>query len=190
MEAIRVSVGESGMHARWLKGKHCQAQAQIVISSTVRATAWVPVPRQMVTRFSCSGAFFSTVPRTYRAPKSQLSNFNLLVLRSWSFNMFLCSKNQDDCEVWWLRTSSMRRYKGICGTELDPKSFRTFDRPQVAFPIYAIARRRRSKKPKVSISKLSFVTGCTTISLFHHCGQNYVKFSGSYWGLRRTKPQN
>ena len=56
-------------------------------------------------------------------PKSQLSNWNPLVFKRWSF---LCKKNQEDCEVWWLRTSALLRYKGNCGTRNRPEKFRDF----------------------------------------------------------------
>ena len=35
---------------------------------------------------------------------------NPLVLKSWSFKNFLIKENQENCEVWWLRTSALRRY--------------------------------------------------------------------------------
>ena len=39
---------------------------------------------------------------------------------------FWCGKNQEDCEVWWLRTSALRRYKGNCDTRNRPEKFRDF----------------------------------------------------------------
>ena len=42
--------------------------------------------------------------------------------------MFLVKTNQEDCEVWWLRTSesASRRYRGNYGTRNKPERFRDF----------------------------------------------------------------
>ena len=64
---------------------------------------------------SCSAACFSKVSR----PKSRLWNSNPLVLKSW--------RNQENCEVWWLRTEPRccKDIKGIVASKIDPKSFGT-----------------------------------------------------------------
>ena len=62
-----------------------------------------------------------------RSSKSHLSNCNPHVLKSCFFNVFLM-KNQEDCEVWRLRTPVLRRYEGNCGTRNRLKSFGTFEK--------------------------------------------------------------
>ena len=37
-------------------------------------------------------------------------------------------KNQEDCEVWWLRPLALCRYKGNCGTRIRTEKFRTFEK--------------------------------------------------------------
>jgi len=64
---------------------------------------------------------FLEILENFSGLKSQLSNCNLLVLKSRSLNM----KNQEDCGVSWLRTSLLCRYK-IVASEIDLKSFRNF----------------------------------------------------------------
>ena len=67
------------------------------------------------------GACFWRVPRRFRAPH---------ILKSWSFYMFpiQCKRKEENSEVWWLRTSALRRYKENCGTPKRPENFGTFEK--------------------------------------------------------------
>lgn len=62
------------------------------------------------------------VLRTFRARKPVVK---LPVLKRWSFKqVFNVRKNQEDCEVLWLRTTALRTYKGNCSTRNRPGKFR------------------------------------------------------------------
>ena len=41
-------------------------------------------------------------------------------------------KNQEDCKVWWLRTSALRRYKGNCGIQNGSEKFRAYFEKQAS----------------------------------------------------------
>ena len=73
-----------------------------------------------------SGARFSKVPRTFRARKAICQTAIHLFWRADLFICFQYKKNLEDCQVWWLRTSALRRYKGNCGTRNRPEKFRDF----------------------------------------------------------------
>ena len=62
------------------------------------------------------GACFSKVPGTFRVRKASGQTSICLFWKADLLTCFLCKKNQEDCEVWWLRTSDLQRYKGNCGT--------------------------------------------------------------------------
>ena len=71
------------------------------------------------------GATFSKVPRTFRARKASFQTVIRLFWKADLLTCFLRKKSQEDCEVWWLRTSAWRRYKGNCGTR-NTEKFRDF----------------------------------------------------------------
>ena len=70
----------------------------------------------MLPRWVYWGLFLESLEK-FSGPKSQLSNYNPLVLKSWCLNITFLK----DCEVWWLRTSALRRYKGNRGTRNRPE---------------------------------------------------------------------
>ena len=52
-----------------------------------------------------------------------------LWLKSVLLTCLYCKKHQDDCDVWWLRSSALRRCRGNCGTRnIGLKSFGTFEK--------------------------------------------------------------
>jgi len=51
-----------------------------------------------------------------------------LFCKSYHSTSFKCKKNQEGCEVWWLRTSSLQRYKGNCGNRNRPRKFRIWEK--------------------------------------------------------------
>ena len=59
-------------------------------------------------------------------PKSKFSNCNLLVLKSWTLNLFFTSEKPRGLKVSWLKASEMRRYKANCGNQNMPEKFRDF----------------------------------------------------------------
>ena len=61
------------------------------------------------------GACFSKVPRTFRARKASYQTAFHLFWKANLLTCFKCKKNHEDCEVWWLRTSALRRYVENCG---------------------------------------------------------------------------
>ena len=61
-------------------------------------------------------------PELFR-PKIQLSN---LFWKADLLTCFYCKKNQEDCEVWWLRNSAFRRYKRDRGTQNRLEKFGNF----------------------------------------------------------------
>ena len=67
------------------------------------------------------GSRFSKVPRTVRARKASCQT---VIRLFWKADLLISFK--EDCEVWWLRTSALRRYKGNCGTRNRPEKFRDF----------------------------------------------------------------
>ena len=73
-----------------------------------------------------SGACFSKVPITFRARKASRQTAICLAWKANPLTCFWCKKNKEDCEVWWLRTPPLRRYKGNCGTRNRPEKFRNF----------------------------------------------------------------
>ena len=76
-------------------------QPQVMVKLTRRVTL-IDVGSHPIGWFSNRGPFLES-PENFSDPKSQLSNCNPVVLKSWSFNM-LWMLNQEDCEVWWPRT--------------------------------------------------------------------------------------
>jgi len=71
-------------------------------------------------------ACFSKVPRTFQVWKAGCQTVIHLFWKADLFTCFYCKKNQEDWEVWRLRTSALRRYKGNYGTQNRPKKFRDF----------------------------------------------------------------
>ena len=71
---------------------------------------------------------FSKVSRTFWARKAGCQTAMRLFwkLSAYLLRFFWCKKNQEDCEVWWLRNSALRRYKGNKGTRNRPQTFRDF----------------------------------------------------------------
>ena len=63
----------------------------------------------------CSRACFSKVPRTFQTRKASCQTAIRLFSKANLLTCFQCKKNKEDCEVWWLRTSALQRYKGNCG---------------------------------------------------------------------------
>ena len=80
----------------------------------------------MVEECLSSGACFSKVLRAFRARKASCQAAIRLFWKADLLTCFWCKKNQEDCEVWRLRTSALRRYKGNCGTRNRPEKFRDF----------------------------------------------------------------
>ena len=78
-----------------------------------------------VTRFQVRGPV-SWKSRGVFGPKTSCQTVICFFLKSWSLNMFLCKKNQEDCEVWGPRTSTWRRCKGNCDNQNRPERFRHF----------------------------------------------------------------
>ena len=72
------------------------------------------------------GACLWKVPRTFRARKASCQTAVRLFLKADLLACFKCMKNQEDCEVLWLRTSAMRRHKGNYRTRKRPEKFRDF----------------------------------------------------------------
>ena len=62
-----------------------------------------------------AGACFSKVLRTFRVRKASCQTAVRLFWKADLLTCFYCKKNQEDDEVWWLRTSALRRYKKNCG---------------------------------------------------------------------------
>ena len=62
---------------------------------------------------------FLKSPENFLGLKSQLSNCNLLILKSWSFNMFLVrkKKNQEDCKVDALEPLRCEAIEGMVAPE-------------------------------------------------------------------------
>ena len=69
---------------------------------------------------------FSKVPRTFHFRKASCQTAIYLLWKADLLTCFQCEKNQEDCEVWWLRTSASWRYKENCGTRTRPEKFRDF----------------------------------------------------------------
>ena len=66
-------------------------------------------------------ACFSKVTRIFRARKASFQTAILFFGKSYLLiNLFLNKKNQEEFEVWWLRTSALQRYKGNCCTRNRP----------------------------------------------------------------------
>ena len=79
-----------------------------------------------VSRLSRNGPCFSKISRTFRARKASCQTAIRLFWKADLWTCFYCKKNQEDCEVWWLRISALRIYKGSCGTRNRPEKFRDF----------------------------------------------------------------
>ena len=76
------------------------------------------------------GTCSSKIPRTFRTKNAICQTVICMFWKadlSTGFNGFLM-KNQEDCEVWRLRTPALRRYKGNYGTRNRLKSFGTFEK--------------------------------------------------------------
>ena len=73
-----------------------------------------------------SGAYFSKAPRTatFRVPKASCQTAIRLFWRGHLLTCFWCKQDQEDCEVSWLGTSALRRYKGKYGTGNRLETFR------------------------------------------------------------------
>ena len=85
------------------------------VALLIRATT-NQLKSRMLPRWVYWGLFLESLEK-FSGPKSQLSNYNPLVLKSWCLNITFLK----DCEVWWLRTSALRRYKGNRGTRNRPE---------------------------------------------------------------------
>ena len=69
---------------------------------------------------------FSLVPRTFLARKVSCQTAIRLFWKANLLTCFVCKKNQEECEVWRLRNSALRRYRGNCVTRRRPEKFRDF----------------------------------------------------------------
>ena len=104
-------------------GKHRNCELFFIFAKGMRKNAFF---HKSLTNCDVRDPFLEN-PANFSDPKSHLSNCNLHVLKSWSFNVFLM-KNQEDCEVWRLGTPALRRYKGNYCTRNRLKSFGTFEK--------------------------------------------------------------
>ena len=82
-------------------GRYC------CIYSTIKKPCRIPLQPRF--QWKARGLFLES-SKNFSGPKSLLSNCNPLVLKS-------CKENQEDCEVYWLRTSALWRYNTNCGTQ-------------------------------------------------------------------------
>ena len=82
------------------------------------------------------GSCFTKVPCTFRARKASCQPTIRLFSKSDSLTCFQWKKTQEDCEVWWVRTVALRRWRRNCGTRNRPEKFRDIWQriPQGAFP--------------------------------------------------------
>ena len=65
----------------------------------------------------CCGACFSKTPRTFRARKATSQTAIRLFSKADLLTYFEYKKKQENCEVWWLKTSALWRYKGNCSIQ-------------------------------------------------------------------------
>ena len=105
---------------------------------------------------------FSKVPRTFLAQKASYQIAIRLFSKANLLPCFQSKKNQEDWEVWRLRTSALRRYKGNWGTRSRPEESRDFWQtgPQICYLLAVLYTFRIEKKcencVKITCSKMKW----------------------------------
>ena len=102
-------------------------------------------------------------PENFSGPKSQLSNFNLFVLKSWSFkHVFNVRKTKRVAKFDGLEPRCCEDIKGIVAPQIDPKSFGTFE-----------------KQPP-GLTLLVLWVSCAALKAYRHC-MFFLISQGSLW---------
>ena len=124
-------------------------------------------------RFSTWGLSLER-PEIFSDLKSEFSDCNPLVLKSWSFNL-LCMKNREDCEVWWLRPWTLLRFNRNCGTRNKPERRRDI-------PLVRVCRSMVCANQRYSATRLTVATQQTFLQVSQ---SRYANFSN--WQTRLHK---
>ena len=72
------------------------------------------------------GICFTKVSKTFRYRKASCQIAICVFWKAALLTCFECKKNQEDCEIWWLRNTALLRCNGNCGTRNRPENFRDF----------------------------------------------------------------